>query len=330
MLPPKINMETSTTHFFLFDNDIFNHLCKSKDSKTIDNFKDCLHTHPLTKIIETYALKLTPFSVLEALGVSIPYPSQITIDHSLFPKIDPDLIATSIFNQAKSYYQNSELFSKTFINNRLDEELTFVNSNARWLYNPCVADVVKESNFLQETLIPLSMDFTMQYAYPEELQAEMNGFFLSQFFAKDEISNSVNKFRIAKRLWNVHYRKEQKGNSKNYDLESINKAMQLKQKKDYLDGDLIHFLCLGAYHEQTNYRVVVFTSNSPSAFKQRISVYKWIINFVKFKFGVDNPSEPIPEIYQNDGLLVYCSSEGEFLDAIDVKSIKPLYRKNEI
>ena len=99
--------------------------------------------------------------------------------------------------------------------------------------------------------------------------------------------------------------------------------MRLKRNKDYLDSELIHYLCFGIKSENKNHQAVIFTNDSKSSLISRISIYKWVINFIKYAFEMDNPEEIIPTIKMNNGLLVICSDNFSMLDVIDVANIKP-------
>lgn len=312
-------------HYFLFDNNTFYDLCKSKDSTNINNYLDTIHTHQILGQINEYSLQYTPFSVLEALSIEIPFPNNIKIDKDILKLKEAERIATNIFQQALDFYNNEPYLSIENLLNKLDEEENRVNSKAKFLFNNTVSNVVRDSLFITEAVKALSMDYTIKFDYPKEIRADMNGFFGAQFFIDNEISRFISKFRLAKKLWDYYYQKEKNKKSLN-DLTIPNNAMSFKRIKDYLDGDLIHYLCFGVKTENENYRTTVFTTDSKGTLLFRISVYKWIINFIKYAAENENQGKIIPEIQVNNGLLVFCSNNFRIMDVIDVNSIKPLYK----
>lgn len=317
--------ELDKPFFFLFDNNVFDNLCKSKESINITNYLDSIYTQPILRQIKKYSLMYTPFSILEALSINIPYPQNIMIEKNILKTKDAENIATLIFQSSLNYYKEEKCLSLENINKKLEQEYKQVNDKSHWLFDNTVFNIIKNEQFLIETLKALSMDYTIKYDYPREIRAIMNGFFALQFFIDAPVSNSISKFRLAKKLWDYYYQKEKYKKSIN-DIRIPNKAMSLKRNKDYLDGDLIHYLCFGMKSEGETYRTVIFTSDSKDNLIFRISVYKWIIDFIEYSAMKENHRENIYEINTNNGLLVICSNNFLGMEVIDVSSIKPLYK----
>jgi hypothetical protein len=261
-------------HFL--DNNIFRLICSSPNGDVIRKLYNSISNLPFNKFSNKIAFKLTPFSILEEIGVTPPKMYKI-LTAEIILLDDAASIAEYLTLKAKKYYMESEFISLDYLNKKAIEQEKYVTIEAKKIYYELVKERINEEGFIDYLYNQLIMDYLMKFDYGIELEERMLSFFNLQFFISDNIlfniSNDINKFRLARKLWNKYYNYNHNNNLLINSLDSYNKAMGLDKHGDYLDCELIHFCCVGVFFNQERLPVISYTTDDPENIIPRIIIW---------------------------------------------------------
>jgi hypothetical protein len=308
-------------HFL--DNNIFRALCTSPNGEAIRNLHNSISNIPFLESSKNIAFKLTPFSILEEIGIKPP--KMFKISTAEITLLENALnIAEYLTSKAKKFYMESEIISLEQINKKAVEQEKYVTPEAKNFYCELVKERVNEEGFIDYLYNQLVMDYLMKYDYGVELEEIMLPFFNFQFFMDDNfanyVSNDISKFRLAKKVWNKYYNNNQHGKDLLITtLDSFNEAMDIDKHADYLDCELIHFCCLGAFYNQKRSPVIGYTTDDPGYIIPRINIYNKYLDYIRISFKQSNPDELyLPAMNNMAGSFAFCTKEGIIYKVIDI------------
>jgi len=169
----------------------------------------------------------------------------------------------------------------------------------------------------------IAFDYLFKFQFSRTLAAQMHMFFLALFFHTEGLPGHVGKFRFARRLWEQLYSDLLRMNPGKKDvLELYNRSMSIKNAQDYLDCDIVHFLCFGYEAGDCHFPVVVFTQDDLHTTMNRISAFKGTMASAK---TMTDPAALASfnrdTISHAGGILVPCSKDGGFQDYVRVSDI---------
>lgn len=314
----------ATTSYFL-DHGLYNSLRKSINGVAINNLQNDIRKSvkiPSSNIM----LRLTPFTIMEALGLIIPIP-EIKLPTKGFN--DPKTIIGFLYNEVESYYQ-----SKIDINNLLDraaENSKFTSLKTKELEYKCVFQPLSDKSFKYQFVKSLTWDFLFKFPYKRTFEYQiMNEIFVPSFFLT--MLSNISKFRLAKKFWDSSFQDLKKINSHQVELiQKINTSLELKYRKDYLDCELIHVATIGDFITDIYRPAVVFSCDKSQIIVDRIMTYKTIINEI---FNNCEEAAKIEYLSKarlwNQGIVVFCNTDGTIRGYIEVKEIKPFWGFNTL
>ena len=264
------------TYTYFFDNNIYRCLTTSPNGLCFKNFITSVKNNEILREIDSKGIliKMTPFSVMEALGITAP-----KLSLTLPPKlIEPKDIIEFLFKGAKEFYQNSPYTKKEHFLIKAKEQSRHTSAQAKELENMCIKYPLNKETFEDYLIACLTFDYIYKYNFIQTIELKlMAEFFIPSFFADNKLS-SLSKFRVVKKMWDMCYSKLLSNKDYTIDTKKIlmemNEAIQLKKDKDYLDCELIHLVTIGDYIEDTYNPVVVFTCDDEEKIKLRIMTYK--------------------------------------------------------
>jgi hypothetical protein len=312
-------------YIHLLDNNIFRLLCSSPNGEALKNFHNSISNIPFLERGEKMAVKLSPFSILEGIGIIPPQMYKIPSNELIVLK-DALSIAEYLSTKAKKYYMESEILSPDSINKKAIEQEKYVTTEARKFYNDLITEKIYEEGFFDYLYNQLTMDYIIKYDYPDELEEIILPFINMQFFMdpyiSNYISNDISKFRFAKKAWNKYYNSIQHNDALHAKLVDFNKAMCLDKHADYLDCELIHFCCLGAFFNKIHLPVIAYSTDNSKYILPRIYIYKKYLDEVTTSFQEYNKGELyLPKMNKKEGFFAFCTTEGSIYKLISVSEI---------
>ncbi|WP_159019624.1 hypothetical protein [Algibacter sp. L3A6] len=316
-------------YHFLLDNNIYRPLMNSKNGEFLLNFEKSIQKHNIFKNIPIHdiAYSITPFSIMEALGITIPFPQNLITNEELTIK-NYKKGFKNLKEKAEEYFLNLEILKNDSLIDIAKKQSLYTSLNSKELEKTLITNPLKNSEFNNYFLKGLVFDFLCKYEFPQEIQKHIfSEFLIPTFFLNDREISRFSKFRIIKRLWdNSFYRLE---NSKNLDSQlmiRLNNSMKLKRNRDFLDCEIIHFSTIGDLVNENHNPVFSFTMDKKETVINRVIVYKSMINLFINKVLTTNQYDIHENIIHNwkQGMIVFCDNRGNFTDSIDISNIKAI------
>jgi hypothetical protein len=313
---------------FLFDNSVYRPLVRSGNGVALENFNLSISNHKILNKIsyEHINYSLTPFSIMEALGIVIPDP-KIKLPKEISTEKTYDKAFNFIKKEAEKYYSNLNLITQDKLLQKAKEQSEFTSFQAKSIEKIFIQNPLEIESFFEYFIQSLVFDYVCKYEFPGEIQKIVfNEILIPTFFMNENVTSRFSKFRIVKRLWDNSYHGLEKSTKfpKGY-IKSLNDSMKLKRNKDFLDCEIIHFSCIGDCVEGKFNTVFSFTQDEKSIVVNRIIVYKSMINL--FLNHVSDEYYNHKKVIINDwrqGMIIFCNKEGSFIDSIDVSNIETI------
>jgi hypothetical protein len=309
-------------HFWLLDNNVFNTLTSSKGGEAIVRLNHALDRFPELKNGTLTAIKLTPFGVLEAIGVVPPKPPQVQIPPAT-AKLEAPAVANYLMAEFEQYLGRRDELKLERLLELAETRKGYIAPEASELFDICVAHPLNAAGAEGTIKKCLAFDYLFKFQFSKRLAPEMHRFFVPLLFNTTGLQSHVGKFRFARRLWEQIYPDLVKSNPRRLQvLEAYNRSMSLKNTRDYLDCDIVHFLCIGYDQGSRQFPVVVFTHDDLFTTLDRIAIFKGVLAVAR---GMFEPAalESIERaaVSHCPGALVPCSPDGGFESYVRVADI---------
>ncbi|WP_127844568.1 hypothetical protein [Psychroflexus aestuariivivens] len=316
-------------YHYLFDNNIYRPLMNSKNGEFLQNFKKSIKKNNIITNIPLHniAYSVTPFSIIEALGVSIPYPENLISNKKL--KIETykeDFISLS--RKAEIHFKNLEILKIENLLNNAKEQSKYTDDKSKELEKKLIINPLNSEGFYNYLLKGLVFDFLCKYQFPLEIQKRVfSEYLIPTFFLNDREISRFSKFRIIKRLWDNSYYELEKSRDNKKIIRELNQSMKLKRNKDFLDCEIIHFSSIGDLVNKEHNPVISFTLDKKETVVNRLIVYKSMVNLFLNKLLTTEQYEENEHIIKNwkQGMIVFCDNKGNFTKSIDVSNINTIY-----
>ncbi|WP_249988193.1 hypothetical protein [Polaribacter sp. Z014] len=313
---------------FLLDNNIYREIVKSGNEIVFENFNYDIKNHRIIKNIPSENIKysLTPFTIMEALGITIPY-KKIIFPLDLKKPYKYNEAIRFINDEAKKYFCDLISIQPEELLKKVKHQKKYTSLKATKTAQIFIETPLKKKEFYNYFIQALVFDYVCKYEFPKEIQKIIFAeHLLPAFFLNNHEISRFSKFRIIKRLWDNSYdglKKSTifpKGN-----IEELNNSMKLKGSQDFLDCEIIHFSCIGDCVESKHNPVFAFTQDDKKTIINRIIVYKSMIKLI-----LNNLTEDKYKIHKpifNDweqGMIIFCNDDGSIKESIDVSTIKTI------
>lgn len=312
-----------------FDNNFYRYLCTSKDGSTFQKWVASLSKNePLKRIFLGNPLEpyVTPFSILEALGITIPY-QEIKLPQYLrqgsYNGFDEFHYVNS---EAKKYFESLDILKIEYLNKRFSEQSIYTHPLAKSIERMHLAHSLQDVNVTNKLITALSFDYIMKYQYSREYRKGLRSFlFVHWLFIQNSLLSSLSKYRLTKSIWEDAYEDMQRNPlSKIEKADEINKLISLKKYKDLSDTDLIHLAIHGYYSKNTYRRIICITCDNYETILFRVRMYKTLykacLDFVKDSSDVYQKYKNILNQFAN-GLILICNNNCEVIHIITVNEI---------
>ncbi len=314
-------------YHFLLDNNIYRPLMASENGVFIKNFKNSIEKHTIIKNIthNNLVYSITPFSILEALGITIPYSKNLIYNEKTKAYKEG---FKNLKKQAENYFENLEILKIQNLLNAAEKQSIYTNSESKELEKTLIFNPLKTEGFYKYLLKGVVFDYLCKYEFPQETQKQIfSEFLIPTFFLNDRDISRFSKFRIIKRLWdNSYYGLEKSTILENKFIKKLNQAMKLKRNKDFLDCEIIHFSTIGDLVNENHNPVFSFTTDKKETVINRIIVYKSMINLFINNLLTIEQYENYKHLINNwrQGMIIFCDKEGHFKESIDISNIKAI------
>ena len=297
------------------------------DSELYEKFCNEIDGNSQLPDIKGYKRRMTHFSILEAIGLTIKI-NDIPGIPSYIDKIieamgtngqkeDPEKIVeiggdymVSLLSEYEDKVSKDENFTKKNIKNLVDKKLSRVPPQTRSIYKE-ILDIDDMGRFLEEVCTMVAFEKIQEHRHSEEIKKYMHTLFFSEMthFFRDNKKN----FSFARSMYNWMEFAIKKNDERN--LEKI-KRFRYKTSKDLMDTELIHLAVAGFYSGKRK-PVHCYTCDDGDITHKRILFYITSINFMFQESKEIQKSLPRDIIVP--GKVVVCKSTGEISNIIDVE-----------
>lgn len=273
------NKKSIQKYWFAFDTNVFRLI--TTDSLNYSKFISEMEKIGLRPKFSQKGFILSPFTLLEYIGVAIPDPD-IRIPKELTEIED---IIKFITQRGTDFYNHHPNLSQKYLTEKSNKQRKFVVPEATALYEICVDRILKKKDFKSIIVDYLLTDFIYKYKYPASLYATVYNLFSVGILQEETPGYQFSKFRVIVDFWQRNYEKLKKhSKAPKHALEKTNKAMSLKTKKDFVDTELVHMTTMGFIHQRSHYPVIGLTTDNIDNLIHRIAVYKGFIQVNKDKY----------------------------------------------
>lgn len=316
-------------HYFLLDNNIYRPLMGSKNGEFLQNFEKSIKNHRIFKNLTQQDIfySITPFSIMEALGITIPFPENLILNKKLTIKTyKEDFI--ELKKKAEKYFENLEILKFENLLRIANEQSSYTNSESKKLEELLITNPLKITELNKYFLQGFVFDFLCKYEFPLEIQKHVfSEFLIPTFFLNDREISRFSKFRIVKRLWDNSYNQFEKSDILDKSLfKELNNSMKLKRNKDFLDCEIVHFSTIGDLINEKHNPVYSFTMDKKETVINRVIVYKSMLYlFINSLLTQEQYSKYKHIINEwKQGMITFCDKKGNFIESIDVSDIKAI------
>lgn len=271
---------------------------------------------------------ITPFSILEALGIVVPYPD-IQIPAHLRQGARTALDQFEFVDgEAKKYFSGLDVLRSEYLEQRLRDQSRYTHPSSRSIERMHLEGGLRDPNLQRNLVTALSFDYLVKYPYNREVRKALRGFvFVHWLFLQNSLLSSLSKYRLTKSIWDDAFAEMQSTPSLRVSgAERINELMSLKARRDFVDTELIHLAVHGYYHGGGYRRLLCVTCDPHDTILARVRSYKTLYNaclaFVEEGSDMHKRYAHIMSQFAN-GLVLICDDECEVISVIDVSCVPP-------
>lgn len=294
-------------------------MCKSKNGEVISNFNKSFDRCKL-KGTDFSGFRITPFSLLEFLGIVPPHFILNDIPQEVFRDKNPGTITDFILKKAKKFYSESAVLTIDYLKQKEEEQLKYVEYEAFPLFKACVSETLESKNAIDLIHGSLAFDYLFKIDFPKELEKIMMQYFSSHFFLDYPLS-PLGKFRYTKKLWDGFIGKE----GTRYPHAGINseikKSMSIKKQRDYLDCDVIHWLCYGLPYNGKRAQVAFITYEKAFQIFDRAIVHKMIGKRLFELCDKDLQGKYRDTFHHVGGYIIFSKKDGEIEEVAELNEL---------
>jgi hypothetical protein len=302
-------------HAYLMDNNLLNYACSTPDGVVISKLNEGLATLPMLNQKTCMTVIMTPFSLIEALGIKWTEIKVIAPNGQGARKRPAAEIVSEVISHATAAYRALPVLQPEYLASRVRERRMHIDSAALPLFNIFVGNKALSADAPEALANSLGYDYAFKCMYPKMVRADVNRFLYVMALLQPAVP-TLSKFRVAKLFWDQFFTKGSKLHNPAFqdEIKYVNRSMRLKTSRDFLDCDLIHFACFG----WGTLPVAAFTCDDPQVIFHRVAVYKGFIRYlINLTEGI--PAERLPMM--RHGLIVRCDPDGTITHIFPTESI---------
>jgi hypothetical protein len=242
-----------TAELVFLDNNFYRRLCTTKDGSALQKWIASVQAAPtLASVIIGGRLEpyITPFSILEALGITVPYPD-IRIPAHLQSGARAALDQLEFVDgEAKKYFAGLDVLRLEYLEQRFGEQSRYTHPSSKPIERMHLEGGLRDPNLRTNLITALSFDYLTKFPFSKEHRKGLRGFvFVHWLFLQNSLLSSLSKYRLAKLIWDDSFSEMKITPSLRVPgAQDINALMSLKAHRDLVDTELVHLAVHGCYH----------------------------------------------------------------------------------
>jgi hypothetical protein len=300
--------------FFLLDTNLFREATKSPRNQLIRNLILELKQRGFHFGEVGTPIRISPFGLLETLGIVVPIPPANQVDWTG----EPMAIYQQIFGAAQRHFRNLPILQVPHLEVMRDAQLAYVAPEARSLFDVCVTAVLSRPVDMNAVFASfLASDFFFKYQFTPAQFQKMAQFLAAAFFIDVPPESPTSRFRLSKRMFDLIQPKMQVLP----EYQERASALKLKNDRDFLDTDIIQEITYGFPFEGARHRVVALTFDSARSLEFRAHLHRQVGISLGAKCTVDavvrNAVRPF--LTHAGGLVLQFDKAGQIIGEADLQ-----------
>jgi hypothetical protein len=300
---------------YLLDHRLFGLLVSPGQEEAIERFRASLACAGLAPDGGFPPLELSPLGFLEAVGIDPPQYDPLPLPPKLLKSGEHPMAATVIVKLIGEKFREAPEIRPEPLQKRVEEMRQATEPAAHELFDLCMTRWVSTPGFEEKIYNHLAFDYLCRYQFPEVLREEMFEFLSASLFAAGESMAGLSKMRMVKMLWDRAYERLLRGNpGARGDIQALDREMRLRNRKDFLDWEVIHYAILGhgAAKERVD-PVTAFTLGSEEKIRARCIAYKTALRAFLDQISRDDLIRMRPQLTAwKPGAIAACREDGGF------------------
>lgn len=280
---PRLGDRVMSSELIFLDNNFYRKLCTTKDGSALQRWFSSIQKEPMLASavvggrLEPY---ITPFSILEALGITVPYPDlRIPSRLNSGPRAAIDQLEF-VDGEAKKYFAGLDVLKPANLQRRFAEQALYTHTSSKPIERMHLEGGLGDPNLQRNLVTALSFDYLTKFPFAKEYRKDLRGFvFVHWLFIQNSLLSGLSKYRLAKTIWDDAFSEMQNTPSlKVRGAEEINALMSLKTHRDFVDTELIHLAVHGYYKADGYRRLLCVTCDPHDTIVARVRIYKTLYN----------------------------------------------------
>lgn len=291
----------------LFDNNVYRKIVQNNPFFSKRLYLERMNKHIMATTPPPYRRIMTPFSVMEALGIKIKRKPQII--HT--SKAKPNDLIDSALRASASFFEKEPYLSRSALLERLQEQLEYWDTNryVQAFINETLVATLNDANFPALLHSWLAFDHLLTIANWPGDQLQLNKKLLIQGLIAIKNERDISLFRL---MYRIFTDVEQKATEKKP------RPFKLESRQDYLDTEIVHYPLFGDSVVK-GCPVTVVTEDNPDEITAKLKWAKMILRHTR-KITPKSKLKLIPQpIY---GYAVILDSDGNLARRVEVKKLK--------
>lgn len=303
--------------FFLLDTNFFREATKSQGNRLLGTLIPHLRSAGLEfGLRNRTAIRVSPFALLEALGVVPSMPPKPVVN---FSHKNPNEVYRQIFDYACNYFRGLPELQEAYLKQKQKEQVAYVIPEALDLFNVCVTGILDRDLDINGVFATfLAGDYFFKYPFPREIFISMGAFLGAAFFSDVPEESPVSRFRVSMRMYDLI-----RSNVQAYPgYEKYAAAFKVKSERDFLDTDIIQDVTYGYPYGGERHRVVALTFDNAKIVEARALWHRQVgFSMAKKCTGADFIREVVsPFLSHPGGIVIQSDVSGSIIEAIDLST----------
>lgn len=311
-------------HFY-FDTNFFDTISTQTNFK---NWNDDVLIHTQVSENRPPVISISPYLLFEYIGLTIPQPPQITVPKELSKSMDAVAIATHIYDQARSFFQNEPALQAASFRKYAANKKTYLGASCKQIFEDSIDPILIPHDFTERVYDYLAWDYVLKHQYGKQLDVRMHIAFPSWYFGWTRRGFEFPAGRFLKVNWDRMYQLQVKKSKETktpitVDLDRMNKSMDFGTKDDYVDTELLQKLITGTVVNGVRRPVHAFTCDVEQKIHDRILAFKATIEMHAQKVKEETyQGHPLPQTLLAPGVVHICDKNtGKILKTLNVSRL---------
>lgn len=303
--------------FFLLDTNFFREATKSRENRLLGTLIPQLRASGLEfGLGNPTAIRVSPFALLEALGVVPTMPPKPVVN---FSHKNPNEVYRQIFDYACKYFRGLPELQYAYLRQKQKEQAAYVIPEALDLFNVCVTGILDRDLDLNGVFATfLAGDYFFKYPFTRDIFISMGAFLGAAFFSDVPEQSPVSRFRVSMRMYDLL-----RSNIQAFPgSEKYASAFKVKSERDFLDTDIVQDVTYGYPYGGERHRVVALTFDNAKIVEARALWHRQVgFSLAKKCTGADFIREVVtPFLTHRGGIVIQSDASGTIIDSIDLST----------